>query len=348
MLEFSVMDIIDGHLDLAYNALELKRNITLPLAIIRKLESAAPQHNDGTAAVCLPAIRTAGIDIVFATIFVPPYYSETNDSIYRSPQETDYAARSQLDYYHELHAAGEITLIHNLRDLQTVMQGISPKPGVIITLEGAEALLTPTHLNEYYQRGVRILGPAWRTTRYAPGSESAGEFTVIGRELLVKMANLGVVLDISHLADEACWQALQIFPGRVVATHTACRKLVSLPRLLPDEIIIALAERDGIIGLACYNRFLQTPNEDNLPPTLNYMMNHFAHIIKLTGSTRHLAIGSDLDGGFGSEKIPQELDSIADLPAIGNQLITEGYSPCNVSAIMQDNWLRLLKEVLPA
>lgn len=340
--EISTMDIIDGHLDLAYNALELGRDITLPLANIRQLEGEIPAHGEGTATISLPAIRAASISIIFASIFVPP------GEKYPSPLETDRAARTQLDYYHKLEAAGEITIIHNQRDLTKVISETSALPGVLITMEGAEALLTPAHLHEYYQRGVRLLGPAWRTTRYATGCEATGLFTDIGRELLVEMANLAVVLDISHLAEEACWQALKIFPGRIVATHAACRQLVPLARLLSDELICAIAERDGVIGLACYNRFLQTPTEDNVRPTLHALLNHIDHITKLTGSTRHLAIGSDMDGGFGREDIPQVLDSIADLPKIADKLAADDYTPASITAIMQGNWLRLLKEILPA
>ena len=337
------MDIIDGHLDLAYNALELKRDITLPLATIRQLEGDIPAHTQGTATVSIPAIRDAGISLLFASIFVPP----TRDGCQLSLQETDYAARAQLNYYHNLAAKGEISIIYNRRDLKALLKGITPQPGIVITMEGSEALLTPANLHEYYQSGVRIIGLAWRTTRYAAGCETDGPLTALGQELLKEMAQYGVVLDISHLAEQACWQAFASFPGRVVATHAAARKIVPLARLLSDDIIRAIADRDGVIGLACYNNFLQITNEKNHRISLDAMLQHIDHIVKIAGSTRNLGIGSDLDGGFGRENIPIELDSISDLPIITVKLLTHGYSYGDISAIMQDNWLRLLKKVLP-
>ncbi|HKS69815.1 MAG TPA: membrane dipeptidase, partial [Ktedonobacterales bacterium] len=203
-------------------------------------------------------------------------------------------------------------------------------------------------VRDYYARGLRILGTSWHGTRYGGGTRAPGPLTVLGRDLLGEMARLGMILDISHMAEETFWQALDVFPGRVIASHSNCRAYTPTDRHLSDEMIQALAARDAVIGTVLANSFLEGGWKAGDPLlTLDAVVRHIDHICQLTGTTRHCAIGSDFDGGFGVESTPAELDSVADLGRIGQALAAHGYSEADVAGILGGNWLRLLEESLP-
>lgn len=250
--------IIDGHQDLAFNAVMLGRDLTRPVADIRQAEGETPAHGEGAATVSLPALRAADVRIVFATLFVLPARAARHGLVgYHTAEEARRQAITQLDYYHRLHAERAVMLIRARHDLEAVVAGESPLPGLVLLMEGADPLLTPEDLAAFVKHGVRIVGPAWRSTRYAGGTGGPGPLTPAGHDLLREMARLGVALDLSHLADEAVRQALESFPGRMVATHANSRALVPGERQLSDDVVRAVAERDGIIGLVCYNRFIR-------------------------------------------------------------------------------------------
>lgn len=339
--------LIDGHEDLAFNAVIIGRDLTRPVAEIRRAEGELPAHGEGTATVSLPALRAADVRVVLATLFTAPV-APIYPYGYRTPEEAYTQAMAQLDYYHALHNRGEATLIRNRAALEAVVNGQAPRPGLVVLMEGADPLRTPDDLAEFVERGVRFVGPAWHATRYAGGTTQPGPLTELGYALLREMARLGVVLDLSHLADEACAQALAAFPGRVVATHANSRAIVPNERQLTDDVLRDVAERDGIIGLVCYNRFVRagwTEAAGKAAVSLHDLLPHARHIAGLVGA-RHLALGSDLDGGIGREHVPSEIDTAADLPALAGVLAAGGFTLNEVEGILHGNWFRLLQEVL--
>jgi membrane dipeptidase len=341
------MLIIDGHEDLAWNALALGRDITRPLAEIRAAEGPAPAHGEGVATVSLPALREAGVAVVLATIFATPAGdTPVRQAGYRTPEEAHAQGVAQLAWYADLHARGEATLIRTQRDLHGVLDGTRPRPGLVLTLEGADPLRTPRDLGVFLAGGVRFVGLAWGATRYAGGTRAPGGLTADGVNLLAEMARLGVVMDASHLAEAAFWQAMDLFPGRVVATHANCRALVPTDRLLSDAMIGAIAARGGVIGMVFYNRFIRADVGD-AKPNVGYadLLPHARRIADIAG-VAHLGLGTDLDGGVGREVTPRELDSVADLPRLADTL-TEAFSASEVEGIMGGHWRRLLLEVLP-
>ncbi len=337
------MLLIDGHEDLAWNALELGRDETCALAAIREREGAHPAHGEGTATVSLPALRAADVRVVMATIFT---YPDSNSSAprpgYTTPEEAFQRGQAQVDYYQRLHERGEVTLLRTRADLEAVLAGQAPRPGLALLMEGADPLRTPADLALFHAAGLHIVGLSWKRTRYAGGTGAPGPLTDLGRALLREMARLDVVLDISHLAEEAFWQAMDLFPGRVIASHANCRAFVSTDRQLSDAMIHAIAERDGVIGLVCYNKFIRSATET--PVTLTDLVRHADHIAQLVG-VNHVGIGSDLDGGIGREVIPQGMDSVADLPRIADALADAGFDAPAIAAIMGENWLRVLKRI---
>lgn len=335
------MWLIDAHEDLAWNATELGRDETSPLARIRQAEGATPAHGEGMATVSLPSLRAAEVRVVLATVFTYPEGSSSSPRPgYHSPDEAFARAMTQIDYYHRLHTYQQVTLLRTRADLDAVIDGRSPRPGFALLMEGADPIRTPDELGFFVERGVRFVGLSWKRTHYAGGTNAPGPLTDAGRALLREMARLGVTLDVSHLAEEAFWQAMELFPGRVIASHANCRALVPTERQLSDAMIRAVAERDGVIGLVCYNKFISL--ETDRAVTLDDMVRHADHIAQLVGS-RHVGLGSDLDGGIGREVIPQGMDSIEDLPRFADALAAAGYDESAIMAIMGGNWLRVLQ-----
>ena len=341
--------LIDGHQDLAYNALELARELTGTVDAIRAREGAAPGHGEGTATVSLPALRAADVRVVFATIFTHPATSAISPNPgYTSPDEAFQSACRQIEYYQALQARGEVSLVTGQPSLDTVLGGGSPRPGFCLLLEGADPIRTPADLEYFAARGLRFVGLSWKQTRFAGGTGAPGPLTAAGRELLAAMDRLGLALDVSHLAEESFWQAMACFQGRVIASHANCRALVPGDRQLSDEMIRAIAERDGVIGLVLYNRFI-TPGwseaEGKQAVGFADLLRHADHLAHLVG-TRHIALGTDLDGGLGREDIPRELDTVEDLPRFAETLARAGYGETEIDGILAGNWLRVLRAVL--
>lgn len=342
--------VIDGHQDLAYNAIELARDLTGSVAAIRMREGLVPAHGEGTATVSLPALREAEVRVVFATVFTHPASSPTisPNPGYHSAEEAFQFANRQFDYYHALQEHGEVSLIADQPGLDAVLAGGSQRPGFCLLMEGADPLRTPADLAYFAARGLRIVGIAWKQTRFAGGTGAPGPLTAAGRELLREMDRLGIALDVSHLAEEAFWQALSCFHGRIIASHSNCRALVPGDRQLSDEMIRAIAERDGVIGLVLYNRFIKPGwSAENGKDAVSYadLLRHADHMADLVG-TRHIALGTDLDGGLGREDIPREIDTVVDLPRFADALALAGYSETAIDGILYSNWLRVLRAIL--
>jgi membrane dipeptidase len=209
-------------------------------------------------------------------------------------------------------------------------------------------------LEEWFERGVRIIGPSWTGTRFAGGTDEPGPLTSSGRNLLEAMADTGMILDLSHMAEEATLQALDQYEGVIIASHSNVRSLlpgIEKPdRQLTEVAIDRIVERGGVIGIVPYNKFLLgewRPGDPRELVTLNHVVAQIDHICQRVGSSAHVGIGTDFDGGFGLDKVPAELDSIADLGLIGDALGARGYSQEDVERILGKNWLSILRRALP-
>jgi membrane dipeptidase len=223
--------------------------------------------------------------------------------------------------------------------------------GYILSLEGADSIVSLDYLETAYDYGLRALGPAhYGPGRYAYGTDSSAPLAQQGKDLLRKMDELGIILDATHLCDLAFWDALDHFQGPVWASHNNCRALVDHNRQFSDEMIKALIARGAVIG-GVFDAWMlspgwirgeSTPKERNV--TLATLLDHLDHICQLAGNANHIGIGSDLDGAFGKEQCPADLESIADLQKIPDLLRARGYSDEDVQKVMHGNWLRFLKK----
>lgn len=349
------MLIVDAHLDIAYTALEDGRNPLLSVEQTRLSEPATP--SSGRASVSIPQLREAGTVLVFGTIFVMPELSSTGHSgklMYRDAEGAHRLGMQQLDFYHRLVDVEEnqLRLVGDQSSLDEIAasheSGNQPLLGIVPLMEGADPIRTPEELELWVERGVRIIGLAWDDTRYAAGAWRGNKHGVTkeGRALLEIMNEFNVILDLTHMSEKASLEALEQYEGTVVATHSNCRALVPGERQLSDTQIRAIGERNGVIGTVLYNSFLRAGYQKSDPKasvTLDHVVAHIDHICQTLGDARHVGLGTDMDGGFGADDIPAELDTSADLPLIAQRLRVSGYEETDISQIMGENWLNLLR-----
>lgn len=358
--------IVDAHEDIAWNMLTFGRDPLRSVAGTRARESADGARNpQGEALLGYPDYVRGGVAVAFATLHAMPERRKLHDwetLAYRTQQDAYRLARAQADAYHRLveDHADKFQLVDHQAALRQALETWSgdppgaPRVGLVLLIEGADCVRQPEELHEWYAAGVRIIGPAWAGTRYSGGTREPGPLSADGRRLLDVMADLGMMLDLSHMAEEAYFQALDRFPGTVFASHSNVRGLLDgspVPdRHLSEAMIRRLAEHDGVIGIVAYNRFLKggwLPGDGRAIVTIDHLIRHIDFICQLLGDARHVGLGSDFDGGFGLDQVPAGLDSIADLRFIGDALERSGYPPADVDAILSGNWLRILLQGLP-
>ncbi|WP_259014158.1 dipeptidase [Emticicia fluvialis] len=358
------MIIIDAHLDMAMNAIEWNRDYRRTVGEIRMMEQTMTDKIDrGKGVVSLPELRKGKIAIIVATQLAR--FSENNGSMpgsgWNSPHQAWAMTQAQLAWYQAMVEAGEMVQITTSAQLDNHIAlwenpaiDDSTKPvGFILSLEGADSLVNLSYLEKAYSYGLRAIGPAhYGPGRYAPGTGMTGGLTKAGRELVKEMDKLGMVLDATHLTDEGFDEALDLFQGQVWASHHNCRTLVPHQRQLNDEQIKRLVERDAVIG-GCLDVWMLKPNliQRQINPrevgaNLEVLIDHFDHICQITGNSLHIAIGSDLDGTFGTEQSPYDLDTIADLQHYKHLLAKRGYQQSDIENVFHKNWLRLMRKTL--
>lgn len=353
------MLLFDAHLDLSMNAVEWNRDLTKPLTDMRQREYGKTDKIDrGRGVVTFEEMRRGKIGICIATQ-IARYVAPGNPLPgWSSPEIAWSITQAQLAWYREMERLGELQQIVDRDGLNRHVALWQDNPpanapiGYVLSLEGADSIVTPRHLEMAYKYGLRALGPAhYGAGRYSPGTGASGGLTPLGRELLKQMRELGIVLDATHLTDEAFWEAFELWDGPVWASHNNCRALVPDQRQFSDDQIKALIERDAVIGMAFdawmmhtgWIRGVTTPEQSGL--RIERICLHIDRICQLAGNTRHVGIGSDLDGGYGTEQTPLDLQSIADLQTIPGLLAARGYSQPDIAAIMHGNWIRRLNEI---
>jgi len=358
--------IVDAHQDLAWNAITFKRDYSQSALAIRESEKGtdAPIKN-GLCTIGLPELLQGDVAIVFGTLFASPLrrkMGEWDAIAYADSNQAHKLYSQQLDYYNRLvDEHPQFALIHNKSDLENVLttwngnDGAKRKVGIVRLIEGADCIREPQEAEWWMEHGVRIIGLAWTGTKYSGGTGEPAPLTPEGRRLLRVMSDLGLMLDLSHSSDQSFFESLDHFEGTVIASHANPRALwldeVKAPeRALSDDMIRQLAEHDGVMGIVPYNRFLKATWKVSDGKTLS--VNHIAammdHVCQITGSADHVGIGSDLDGGFGAESIPAEMDTVADLKKVEEALKAKGHSDGDTEKIMSGNWLRILRKGLPA
>jgi len=344
---------IDAHLDLAMNALKWDRNLDLDVYALRKAEEGMSQPGRAMGTTTLPEMHKAEIAVCCATVF--DRTARPNSPADGSAcQEISYAkAQAQLAYYRVLEAEGKIRMLDDWPSLENHFKawqerGAAEPLGFILSMEGADAIVWPDQVAAWWEDGLRLLSLShYGVSAYAHGTGTVGGLTDAGIELLGKMESIGMILDMAHLSEPAFWQALDHFSGPVMASHNNCRALVPGDRQYSDEQIESLCKRGGVIGIAL-DAWMLYPGwvrGETSPAVVSMeaVAGQIDHICQLVGDAQHVGIGSDLDGGYGTEQCPRDLDTIADLQKIPALMRERGYSQKDVEAIMHGNWLRFFK-----
>lgn len=352
------MLLFDCHLDLSMNALEWNRDLTKSVHEIREREKGRNDKRDRAAGtVALPDMRRGKIGLCVATQI--GRYVDLKNPLpgWHSPEIAWAQTQGQLSWYRAMEEAGEMVQIVDVPGLDKHLKLWTNNPppnapiGYILSLEGADSILTPKHLERAYEQGLRALGPAhYGAGRYSPGTHLPGNLTPIGRELLKEMDRLGMILDATHLSDEAFWEALDLFKGPVWASHSNCRKLVPDQRQFDDDQIKALIARGAVLGGALdawmmipgWIRGQTTPQSSGVK--LAHLLDHWDHICQLAGNANHIGIGTDLDGGYGLEQSPGDIDTIADLQRLPGMLRERGYAEADIEKIGHGNWINFLRK----
>lgn len=336
--------VVDAHLDLAFNALA-GRDLTWPLARLRNLEGEKGDGAGNIATVTLPELRAGRVGLVFATLFAQPVTDTPTPwsgvAPYTTPEDAAEQGRSQLGIYSGWARSGLVRLVRSKNDLAAHVRAYESDgiTGLVILMEGCDPILTPEDAVWWWEQGVSIFGLAWQRTRYCGGTGAPGGLTPAGWSLLDVLGSLGAVVDVSHMAEAALDETLSSYKGPLIASHSNARAIVGTDRQLSDAALRALAERGAVVGLALYNKFLEPrwSREDRaVTVTLQAAERMLAHMADHIGWA-NLGIGSDLDGGFGSRELPEEIESIANLARIA-KIVPHGAA----EGILGGNWLRFL------
>lgn len=362
--------LIDAHLDLSWNALSYDRDLTETASAINDCERGmtdCPGRSGAT--VSFPDMRRGGVAVCLGTMLAraradriplagPPRVSLD----YRTSAAAFGMAQGQLAYYQLLEKQGQLAMIRTANELRVhwnkwtdgelSKESFQAPIGLILAMEGADPIVSPEQADDWFQDGLRVVNPVhYGHNQYAVGTGESGPLTDAGVALLREFERVGMIVDATHLSDPSFFQAMEVFGGPVIASHQHCRALAPHARQFTDEQLRLLIERDAVIG-AAFDSWMVIPNwrKGETPRsavTLNHVVDHIDHICQLAGNHQHVAIGSDLDGGFGRSQTPDGIETIADLQKMAEVLDRRGYSPEAIDAVFHDNWLRFFAEHLP-
>lgn len=358
--------IFDAHLDLSMNAMEWNRDLSKPLDSIRSIEKGVTDKpGRGNSVISFEEMRNGRVGLCVATQIarcVDPgsTYAPPVGACWYSQEQARAQTQGQLAWYRLMEDKGEIRQIKDLPGLKEHLHQWEEVDdtnhhlpiGYVLSLEGADSIVNMEHLEQSYADGLRALGPAhYGKGIYGHGTDASGGLGQKGRELLRQMQRLNIILDTSHLCDESFWEALRLYSGPIWASHNNCRSLVPNNRQYSDEQLKALIERDAVIGTAFdawmlvpgWERSVSTPGETGV--SLNDVVDHIDHVCQISGDSRHAALGTDLDGGFGKEQCPEDIETIEDLQKIPTILKVRGYSDKDIENVMSENWITFLKRV---
>ena len=356
-MAISAIPLIDAHLDLAWNALSFNRDLTLPLKDLCDIDG---QYSDGTfrgrCTIVLDELEVAGLRVCVGTLLArsgpnPPATLLRRELDYAHPSIAHAHAHGQLAYYRWLEYSKRVRFIRTASDLKHHWHHPDVL-GLILSFEGCDPILDLDDLHRWHKLGIRAAGLThYGHGQYAAGTDADGGLTRKGRELLREFEMLGIILDVTHLSDQSMSEALEYYSGPVLASHHNCRAFVPAQRQLSDQQISELLDRDAVIGIAL-DAWMLYPGwvrgeTDRSAVDISAALDHIDHICELAGNTRQVAIGSDLDGGFGTDQTPSGLDRYSDIQSLAGLLSARGYSSEDVSNIFHRNWLNFFLHSLP-
>ncbi len=358
--------IFDAHLDLSLNALHLNRDLKLKLDELNSREKGMTDlHCRGHAVLTMPEMQEADVGMCLATVLARcnPKLAPTSGFNraaldYASQEIAGSVAFGQASYYTYLEDSGHLRMIRTKADLRQhwnewINSGNDRPPvGYILAMEGSDPIAYVDQVEEWYATGLRVASLThYGNSAYAGGTGTSDGLTERGKELLKRFETSGIILDLSHLSDQSFDEALAGYSGPVLASHNNCRALVPGVRQFTDDQILRIAERAGVIGMSFDAWMLAKgwvhgkSDPETLP--LSAVADHIDHICQLTGSLEHVALGTDLDGGYGNEQTPREIRRYRDVQSLASLLAERNYRPEDIDRIFHGNWLTFFGRHLP-
>ena len=360
------MLIIDGDYPMAFGAVDLNRDLTLPIEEARAAEPSWSSDDiwlDSGIMATLPELRKA--QIAAALVKVGGRISRPGNPLkgYRTGEIAYAVAHGQLDYYRILEAQGEARLLKTKSEFSEHMRSWSQAEehsdlpiGFVLGIEGADPILHPAQVHDWWGDGIRVVSLThYAISTYAHGTGTGTEGGLIppAKELLQEMESCGMILDLTHLSDASIRQAIEIFAGPLIASHQNCRALTPGERQFPDDILKSIIDRGGVIGSSMDTWMLYRPglsDWSNIPSrrdvfpreavTLEDFADHIDYVCQLAGNANHAAIGGDTDGQSGKDGAPFEIDTVADYQKLVEVLERRGYSSEDIENVMYRNWQR--------
>ena len=318
--------IVDAHLDIAWNAVSAGRGFLGP---------PAPGY-----LVSRSTLITNGVGLVFATLYTAPARagrSMRTRFVYENAHEAHIMAVAEVNYYRTC----GLQLIGDKAELKAYASGWKKgQLAAVLLMEGADPIEDPAQLGAWTDMGVRIIGPAWGGTRYSGGTGAPGGLTELGRQLLKAMRRKKVILDLSHMAEQAVADAFAMWRGPIMASHSNSRELVPGDRQVTDQTVGEVARRGGVVGVSFYKDHLRKSGRASLDDVVRHILHH----ARAAGGPEHIGIGTDVDGGFDSRYAP--FDDLAKLKELRTRLRAQ-FSRTQVEGVMGDNWLEFLGRSLP-
>jgi membrane dipeptidase len=358
--------MIDAHLDLALNALNYNRDLFLPIPQLREVEKDFTDvKGRGRCTVTFPELKRCRVPVCVATLLARSgpdaaqrWGFKRADIDYATQQIAYSHCYGSLGYYRLLEAQGHLKFITTRGELAAHWKAWEADPertplGIILSMEGADPIVTPEQVGHWFSLGLRAVGPAhYGRGQYAYGTATDGPMTPAGVQLLKEFMKVGMILDVTHLSDQSFWTAMDVYDGPMLASHHNLRSLVPGDRQLTDEQVKELIRRGAVIGSA-FDAWMMYPGwvRGKTQPEvvgLEAIVDHMDRVCQFAGNAKHVALGTDLDGGFGTEQTPRDLDTITDVHKLEDILARRGYSPADIDGIFYGNWLRFFGSALPA
>lgn len=352
------MLIFDAHLDLGLNAVDWNRDLRMDVAEIRAAEETLGLTDLGrrTNTLSFPELRKAEVGMGVATVLARIEQPINHPLGYTTPEACYAVAMSHLAYYRAMERGGWMKMLRTRDDLRQHVAAYREDPartpfGYVLSMECADPVLDPDQIFEWHENGLRAIGIThYGPNRYGGGTRSEAGLAAEALPLLENIERLGMALDLTHLSDRSFRQVMSTFGGRVLASHQNARQFCNWQRQFSNEQIRFVIERDGVLGMACDAIMLQpgwVRGVTKPEVTLERVADNIDHVCQLAGSARHVGIGSDLDGGYGKEQTPADLDTISDLQRLPDILRKRGYAEPDIAGFMHGNWLRFFGETLP-
>jgi len=358
--------MFDSHLDLALNALFYNRDLFLSVPRLREVEKDFTDvKGRGRCTVTFPEMKRANIPVCVATLLARSgpdaatrWGFRRADIDFASTQIAYSYAAGSLAYYRLLESQGHLKFLQTRGELKAHWSAWEADPeatplGIILSMEGADPIVSPDQVEHWFGLGLRAVGPAhYGRGQYAYGTATDGPLSPGGVQLLKEFMKVGMILDVTHLADQSFWQAMDLYDGPMLASHHNLRSIVAGDRQLTDEMVKELIKRGAVIGSA-FDAWMMYPDwvRGKTQPEvvgLEAIVDHVDRICQFAGNAKHVALGTDLDGGFGTEQTPRDLDTITDVHKLEAILERRGYSSADIDGYFFGNWLRFFGESLPA